>query len=318
MIPLMLLCMIADPWADASPAVEYGPGAGYGQSYYPDNVLGPPDSTATPTFPSFGENNLLTLGTDGWVVLEFTDNSIINGSGADFTVFENVMETGSGYFQECAFVEVSQDGEYWIQFPWNATTLEGLAGVMPTTGEDPTNPAISGGDQFNLDDVGLDLIRFVRLTDCGDAVADGGLFDLDAVAAVNWIEGSTRGSSGYSDVLLVFFDKDGKVISDYIWGTDGPDNAYAIREVPPAGYVVLVNSNSGTGEGYRPFLLRFDLWLSVVWSVEIIDRDALCYSLVQTEDGGFIVAGKISAPEGGTNYSSCVVRLSAEDLLNWD
>ncbi|MCD4708710.1 MAG: hypothetical protein K8S62_13330 [Candidatus Sabulitectum sp.] len=191
MIPLMLLCMIADPWADASPAVEYGPGAGYGQSYYPDNVLGPPDSTATPTFPSFGENNLLTLGTDGWVVLEFTDNSIINGSGADFTVFENVMETGSGYFQECAFVEVSQDGEYWIQFPWNATTLEGLAGVMPTTGEDPTNPAISGGDQFNLDDVGLDLIRFVRLTDCGDAVADGGLFDLDAVAAVNWIEGST-------------------------------------------------------------------------------------------------------------------------------
>lgn len=191
MIPLMLLCMTADPWADASPAVGYGQGAGYGQAYYPENILGPPDPSATPTVPSFGENNLLTLGADGWVVLEFTDNSIINGPGADFTVFENVMETSSGYFRECAFVEVSQDGQYWIQFPWNETTLEGLAGLMPTTGEDPTNPAISGGDQFDLEVLGLEWVRFVRLTDCGDAVADGGLFDLDAVAAVNWIEGST-------------------------------------------------------------------------------------------------------------------------------
>lgn len=188
-LALMLLCITADPWADASPAVGYGPGAGYGQSYYPENILGPPDPTATPTSPAFGENNLLTLGTDGWVVLEFSDNSIINESGPDFTVFENVMDTGSGYFQECAYVEVSQDGEYWIQFPWNGTTLEGLAGLMPTTGEDPTNPEVSGGDQFDLEDLGLEWVRFVKLTDCGSAVSDGGLFDLDAVAAVNWSTG---------------------------------------------------------------------------------------------------------------------------------
>ncbi|MCK5786120.1 MAG: hypothetical protein KAH54_06145 [Candidatus Sabulitectum sp.] len=189
MIALLILCITADPWADASPAVWYGPGAGYGQAYYPENILGPPDPEATPTAPSVGENNLLTLGENGWVVLEFTDNSIINEPGVDFTVFENVMDTGSGYFQECAFVEVSQDGLYWLQFPWNTETLEGLAGLMPTTGEDPTNPAVSGGDQFDLGDLGLEWVRFVRLTDCGDAVTDGGLFDLDAVAAVNWSTG---------------------------------------------------------------------------------------------------------------------------------
>ncbi len=181
--------MIADPWADGSPAVEYGAGAGYGQAYYPENILGPPDPDATPAAPSFGENNLLTLGKDGSVVLEFINNSIINEPGVDFTVFENVMDTGSGYFQECAFVEVSQNGSYWIQFPWNPTTLQGLAGLMPTTGNDPTNPEISGGDQFDLEDVGLEWVRFVRLTDCGDAVEDGGLFDLDAVVAVHWSTG---------------------------------------------------------------------------------------------------------------------------------
>ncbi len=202
MIALILLCCVADPWADASPAVEYGAGAGYGQAYYPENILGPPDPAATPSNPSFGENNLLTLGADGWVVLEFTDNSVINGDGADFTVFENVLDTGSGYFQECAFVEVSQDGQYWIQFPWNPATLEGLAGLMPTTGDDPTNPAVSGGDQFDLEALGLDWIRFVRLTDCGDAVSDGGLFDLDAVAAVNWSTG-IEASTPSAPILVV-------------------------------------------------------------------------------------------------------------------
>lgn len=184
-----MITMLADPWADSSPAVEYGPGAGYGQSYYPENILGPPDPNATPTSPAFGESNLLTLGKNGWVVLEFTDNSIVNEPGADFSVFENVLDTGSGYFQECAFVEVSQDGQYWIQFPWDAESLTGLAGVMPTTGEDPTNPAVSGGDQFDLEILDLDWIRFIRLTDCGDSITDGGLFDLDAIAAVNWTTG---------------------------------------------------------------------------------------------------------------------------------
>lgn len=181
--------LISDPWGDASPGVEYGPGAGYGQACYPDNILGPPDPAATPTSPSFGEENLLTLGEDGWVVIEFTDNIVVNGEGVDFTVFENVLDTGSGYFRECAFVEVSQDGEQWHMFPWSASTLDGLAGVWPTTGEDPTDPDLSGGDQFDLEDLDLDWIRFVRLTDCGDAVPDGGLFDLDAVASVNWTTG---------------------------------------------------------------------------------------------------------------------------------
>lgn len=189
MILLILLILTGDPWGDASPSVEYGAGAGYGQSYYPDNILGPPDPEATPTSPAVGEDELLTLGEGGSVVVEFTNNTVVNGNGVDFTVFENVMQTGSGYFRECAFVQVSQNGIEWQMFPWDPVTLQGLAGVWPTTGEDPTNPSVSGGDQFDLEDLGLDWIRFIRLTDCGSSVSDGGLFDLDAVAAVHWTTG---------------------------------------------------------------------------------------------------------------------------------
>jgi hypothetical protein len=113
-----------------------------------------------------------------------------DGPGADLTVFENVMDLGGGdYFRECAFVEVSQDGESWTRFPWNPQSLEGLAGVWPTTGEDPTDPNVSGGDQFDLADLGLAWITHVRLVDCGSEVDDNGLFDLDAVVAVHWETG---------------------------------------------------------------------------------------------------------------------------------
>lgn len=189
MMFLMMIFVLADPWGDASPAVHYGEGAGFGQSFYPENILGPPCPDASPTSPAHTEDELLTLGKDGWIVIQFTDNIVVNGPGPDFTVFENVMETPSGYFRELAFVEVSQDGELWTMFPWNGETFEGLAGVWPTTGEDPTNPEVSGGDQFDLDDVGLDWISWIRITDCGDSVQDGGLFDLDAVAAIHWTTG---------------------------------------------------------------------------------------------------------------------------------
>ncbi|RKZ04823.1 hypothetical protein DRQ21_01640 [Candidatus Fermentibacteria bacterium] len=132
------------------------------------------------------------------------------------------------------------------------------------------------------------------------------------------VAGSTSGADGYPDVLLVFFDENGSVVRNYTRDTEGPDSACFIQEVSPAGFVVLLNSNSGTGEGYHPYLLRFDPWLSIIWSVKIVDRGAFCYSLLQTSDGGFLVTGKSSSTEEDSEYSSCVVRLSPEDLLNWE
>lgn len=262
MIALMILCLSADPWGDASPGVQYGPGAGYGQAYYPDNILGPPDPDATPSSPAVGEDQLLTLGKDGWVVIEFTDNTVINGPGADFTVFENVMQSGSGYFRECAFVEVSQDGVNWTMFPFDTETLEGLAGVWPTTGEDPTNPAVSGGDQFDLEDASLEWIRYIRLTDCGDSVDDGGLFDLDAVAAINgttgideqsFIPASLVISSPLTSVVTVntaqtgtlrCYTADGRLAEE--WNIAGQTQEFSSEHLPPGVLFFTLNRSGCT------------------------------------------------------------------------
>lgn len=132
------------------------------------------------------------------------------------------------------------------------------------------------------------------------------------------VTGSTRQGALFSDALMVFFDSGGMVVSDYSWGRDGPDMARAVIEVPPAGFAVLVNSNSGSGEGYRPWLIRFDPWLSRIWQMELTDSDAIFYSVSATHNGGFLVSGKVSLPGTGAEYSSHVVKISPEDLFNWD
>jgi hypothetical protein len=180
------------PYPDTVNSVNYGPGAGYGQAFFPDNVLGFPAPDATFFAPAYQEEDILTLGTAGSITLEFTDNEIFDGPGPDFTIFENVFYFAgdtSKPFRETAFVEVSPDGFEWQIFPVDTLTGKGLAGLRPTNGSaNPLNPDSSGGDAFDLADLpnAPEVIHFIRLTDAGDLFPDdGSSFDLDAVVGLN-------------------------------------------------------------------------------------------------------------------------------------
>lgn len=187
-----------DPWVDVVVAFTPGEGAGFGENFFPDNVLGPPDPdpTLTPVNPSAKPQELLSLGHGGEIVLEFSDNFIADDEGVDFTVFENSFYVNGDTTQpfiEAAFVAVSMDGQNWVEFPWDTTTFEGFAGVTPTKdNQNPTDPKVSGGDSFDLAEVGLPYAKYVRLTDIGDLKQEGTFndyFDLDAVVAVNSMPG---------------------------------------------------------------------------------------------------------------------------------
>jgi YVTN family beta-propeller protein len=184
----------SDPWADK--VVEFVQGtnwSGFGRDFFPENILGPPDpdkainelnATSSP-------KELLSLGHGGEITLEFTDNVIIDAEGPDFIVFENVFV--SPWTQqpwiEAGMVSVSQDGKEFVTFPYDTTTLQGLAGVSPVTSTQyPTDPDKSGADAFDIGQLELDWVRYVRITDMGDIWQEGpfnGDFDLDAVVAVH-------------------------------------------------------------------------------------------------------------------------------------
>lgn len=165
-----------------------GANYGHGQSFFPGNVLGPPNGTSNPQTPTFSQADLLSLGTGGSITLEFSTNRITDGPGADFTVFENPVQPSGRpeqTYADTAIVSVSNDGTTWHTFPFdmvssapgdiaNKSNYIGFAGVQPSlsspaNGVSPFDPAVSGGDQFDLADLDLPHVRFIRIRDSGDA-----------------------------------------------------------------------------------------------------------------------------------------------------
>ncbi len=178
--------------------VTFGQFGGRGEANLPNSVLGLPDTTGREEVAATDPKQILSLGLDGTITLEFVDHYVTDGPGADITVFENPFLYRLGdrerVYAEPGEVSVSRDGVTWHAFPFDSLTLVGAAGVTPTNGDaDPYDPEVSGGDHFDLATIGADSIRFVRVRDVTrvvlgnrehplyDATLNG--FDLDAVVA---------------------------------------------------------------------------------------------------------------------------------------
>ena len=169
-------------------------------SWQPGIVLGPPGDAA----PTSGSLTVLSLGHGGTIVLEFSDNVIVDRPGPDFIVFENpffctqapvTADDPYSVLAEPGIVAASEDGTTFHTFPFDSAALaevvdlctdrellarlDGLMGLTPNfTGNftipndplvfDPGAPGgISGhgGDAFDLADIGLVRARFIRITD---------------------------------------------------------------------------------------------------------------------------------------------------------
>lgn len=205
-------------------AAEPDPGARYGAGYVPGILVGPPGPSAANT----GSTTVASLGYGGSMVYVLTDLVIEDRPGPDFIVFENGFfqgvppaseEEDYRLYTEPGFVDVSVDGQTWERFPYDAEALAlasgggevgrelhrrlaGLAGVTPTFSGNWTVPddpwtwdpdgqggvSGAGGDAFDLADVGLDAVQYVRLTDTGSLnglPGSGEGFDVDALVVLH-------------------------------------------------------------------------------------------------------------------------------------
>jgi len=190
---------LGGPFADFVQSFTPGMAAGFGADKLPGIVLGPPQGGGELS----GSLDVVSLGNNGVIVLGFDLPVICDGPGADLTVFENPFHSGSidgPIFAEYGIVAVSQDGVNFVTFPYDPVTHAGLAGQTPVlsnpdNGISPLDPNVSGGDQFDLADVGLSWAKYVRITDPGASIDDPGNhlmppgtsagFDLDALAALH-------------------------------------------------------------------------------------------------------------------------------------
>lgn len=175
-------------------AHHFGDGQNTGQALFPTPILGPPKGGGA----CQGSTDVVSLGNGGFVVVAFAGNEIVDEPGPDFTVFENPFGIGcdlSNIFAELATVGVSEDGVSFVDFPCTAVAppYGQCAGWHPVYANadadagtiDPLDPTVSGGDTYDLADVGLSRARYVRIVDRPDLTGTSGVFDLDAMSIVH-------------------------------------------------------------------------------------------------------------------------------------
>ena len=171
-----------------------GDGAGFGQEDLPSVVLGPPAGSAY-----IGSLDVLSLGVGGEITLGFGENAIVDGAGPDFIVHENafwVAGDADTVWMELGEVSVSPDGENWHVFPCNPESgqdefIGGCAGQTPTFEHDASSmaqlaPEVTGGDAYDLADLDLERVRYVRIRDLSiEGAGPAAGFDLDSVAVIH-------------------------------------------------------------------------------------------------------------------------------------
>ena len=192
----------ADPFADAVVSFQPLSENGFGSSWIPSIVLGPPAGSGS----ALGSLDVVSLHSSvnndggasapygGSITIRFDDNVIVNGDGVDFIVFENVFFVGGDpekRWMEPAIVAVSQDGIHYYTFPYDFVPHytesgeincynpycynRGFAGINPVYSNsgspDPRDPSTAGGDPFDLSEItqaNLEWVRYVRITATGD------------------------------------------------------------------------------------------------------------------------------------------------------
>lgn len=182
----------------ARDVVAFSPGdfAGFGADRFPEIVLGPPGGEGQGS----GSLDVLSLGVGGEIVLGFGERIIEDGPGPDFVVFENPFYPEGDpakVFAEPAAVGVSDDGNRFVDYDCDDAGdgnghFAGCAGVTPTEPYDPfrvdpLDPELTGGDTFDLAELGLTEARFVRLVDrAKDGTGTTAGFDLDAIGLIHY------------------------------------------------------------------------------------------------------------------------------------
>ncbi len=146
-------------WADAVGLFTPGDPAAT-RSRDPNAALGKPDYQGTDD--AEDEATYVSVGHGGELVLEFSDNVLVDGAGLDLAIFEIGPEV------EPILVAISEDGENWIE----------VGGVEGATCDVDIAPLVEAGQRF----------RFVRLTDAKAGKSNDSEWpgaDVNAVGAIN-------------------------------------------------------------------------------------------------------------------------------------
>jgi hypothetical protein len=155
---------------------------------------------------------------------------------------------------------------------------------------------------------------------------DGGYVLAGLTTSYN---GDVSGNHGGGDAWIVKLDGAGNIQWQKCLGGTGTDEANSIKQTADGGYVVAGSSNSNDGDVagnnglYDYWIVKLDGSGSIQWQKCLGgSSNDHAYSIQQTTDGGYIVAGGASSSDGdvANNFGWSdywVVKLDAAGNIQW-
>ena len=166
--------------------------------------------------------------------------------------------------------------------------------------------------------------------ECANSVyqtSDGGYAFAGEVMSNN---GDVSGNHGGNDAWVVKLDASGTIAWQKCLGGSGDDKAFSILQTNDGGYIVAGSTNSNDGDVSGNHGGVVDAWVvklsasgAIAWQKCLGGSGVeIAYSIQQTSDGGYIVAGFTTSNDGDVsgNHGSIdvwVVKLDASGAIEW-
>jgi uncharacterized delta-60 repeat protein len=132
------------------------------------------------------------------------------------------------------------------------------------------------------------------------------------------VAGLTRSfGAGLNDIFLIKTDANGNLQWAKTYGGTNFDYAYSVQQTSDGGYIVAGGTNSFGAGGYDFFLIKTDANGDIIWAKTYggTNNDS-AFSVQQTSDGGYIVAGRTRS-FGAGGYDFFLIKTDANGNVQW-
>ncbi|GHV41578.1 hypothetical protein FACS1894187_23390 [Synergistales bacterium] len=178
--------------------------------------------------------------------------------------------------------------------------------------------------QKSLGGTGLDTAWSIQQTYDGGYIVAGYSLSND---------GDVSGNHGGGDYWIVKLKADGSIDWQKSLGGTNRDEAYSIQQTSDGGYIVAGVSGSNDGDvsvnhgDWDYWIVKLNANGSIAWEKSLGGSNPeTAFSIQQTSDGGYIVAGTsasnngdVSGNHGGTNVNDYwIVKLNANGSIAWE
>jgi hypothetical protein len=250
----------------------------------------------------------------GTISSENTDILVIKLDSSGNVQWQKVY--GSGYDDGASAVMQTSDGGYVLAGYTGAGGNRDVLILRLDSSGGVVWQKVMGGSY-------VDTASDIRQTTDGGYIVAG-----TSYSSTSGIVGASHGSG---DVWVIRLDQTGTVVWQRLYGGYGDDNGYSIRQTSDGGYILTgstYSDNSGdVGPNHGPddmWVVKLDSSGTIQWQ-KVLGGNAheTGYSIRQTTDGGYIVAGVTGSNNTGDvgpshgNGDYWVVKLNSAGTIQW-